>query len=542
MKYFKSLYPAQQSAKARLRMRRSFLSTTLSQISMAWKITLMTFVFLLGMTGIAASAYSGLQSLRYHIYNIYDFMLIPIIALGEADTALGNVAANLDALSHSENSTPSAGAIIIEQIDAHESQAYNVIDRYSTEWITTLSPDFTAQLRVAGRIDLQEQELEEFEHMKLILEEYRTLEEEYYKSIQTGKPDHALLETTLQHLDEAREHLQVLININKQFADISNQQTQAEYRQALLNGSIALGIALALGLTVSLFIVVSITKRLGDLTRSASAMQQGNLDQSVEVWGRDELSLLGSTFNHMASQLKDLYGTLEERVADRTKALATSTEVSRRLSTILDERQLIIEVVEQVKAAFDYYHVHIYLLDEVSGDLIMAGGTGDVGAAMLKRGHRISHGEGLVGQAAETINPELVADTYQDPDLLPNPLLPQTSSEAAMPIAISGKLLGVLYVQHHQVGGLRQTDLDLLQLIANQVAIALLNARSYTAVRQHAEREARIASIGQKIQTTTSIESALQVAIRELGQTLGANDIRVILEASNLVQNSRKSS
>ncbi|HJR80989.1 MAG TPA: GAF domain-containing protein [Anaerolineales bacterium] len=241
-------------------------------------------------------------------------------------------------------------------------------------------------------------------------------------------------------------------------------------------------------------------------------------------------------------ELSALTQALEQRVEDRTKALATSVEVSRRLSTILDERRLIMEVVEQVKAAFDYYHVQIYLLDEVSGNLIMVGGTGDIGAALLKRGHKISKGKGLVGRAAETIDPVLVADTSQDPDWLPNPSLPETSSEAALPILISGNLLGVLDVQHNQVGGLKQTDLDLLQSIANQIAIALLNARSYTEVRQRAEREARIASIGEKIQTTSSIESALQVTVRELGHTLGAHDIRVILEAPNLVQNSRESS
>jgi GAF domain-containing protein len=119
-------------------------------------------------------------------------------------------------------------------------------------------------------------------------------------------------------------------------------------------------------------------------------------------------------------------------------------------------------------------------------------------------------------------------------------LLPETNSEAAVPIAISDKLLGVLDVQHNQIGGLQQTDLDLLQSIANQVAIGLLNARSYTDAQQRAEREARIASIGQKIQTTTSIESALQVTIRELGQSLGANDIRVLLEVPGLVQYGRK--
>ena len=105
-----------------------------------------------------------------------------------------------------------------------------------------------------------------------------------------------------------------------------------------------------------------------------------------------------------------------------------------------------------------------------------------------------------------------------------------------MPIAIAHKLVGVLDVQHSQVGGLGQEDMDLLESMANQIAIALLNARSYTMVQQRADRESRITSIGQKIQSTTSIEGALQVAVRELGRTLGANDIKVILDVPGLAK------
>jgi putative methionine-R-sulfoxide reductase with GAF domain len=228
-------------------------------------------------------------------------------------------------------------------------------------------------------------------------------------------------------------------------------------------------------------------------------------------------------------ELEENKASLEHRVQERTKALNASAEVSRRISTILEPNRLVFEVVEQIKTAFNYYHAHIYLKNESTGELIMAGGTGDVGKTLLARGHKISKGKGLVGRAAETNSLILVSDTTQDPNWLPNELLPDTKSEIAIPISLGSEVLGVLDVQQNTVNGLTEEDAELLQAISYQVAVALRNAQTYSQTQQIAERESLINEISRKIQNTATIEQALQVTVKELGTALSAKDSRVVL-------------
>jgi PAS domain S-box-containing protein len=221
-------------------------------------------------------------------------------------------------------------------------------------------------------------------------------------------------------------------------------------------------------------------------------------------------------------ELQVLNSSLEERVSERTRALQATTEVSRRLSTILDRDALVKEVVEQVQSVFDYYHVHIYLFDDGQQNLLMVGGTGEAGQIMLRRGHMIPLESGLVGRSARMNQVVLVPDTGVEPGWLANSLLPETRSEVAVPIAFGEKVMGVLDVQHNIVNGLTQDDADLLQSIANQVAIAIQNARQYA---QAQESEGRLRAMIDAIPT-----GVLITRIKD-GLVQYANDIAAALFA-----------
>jgi len=282
---------------------------------------------------------------------------------------------------------------------------------------------------------------------------------------------------------------------------------------------------------LSLQIAHRIVQPIHAINESAEALAAGDLMARAPITSDDEIGVLAGTFNRMARQMRDRVVTLELHIAEQTKALATFREVSR-LSAMLDEKELVAQIVERVKDAFHYYHAQIYFYDEAGENLILAGGTGKAGQQLLVEGHKLPKGSGPVGRAAETNSPVLVNDTSQYPRWKPNPLLPKTKSEVAVPIAVGDQVLGVLDVQQNIVNGVTQADSNLLQSIANQMALAVRNARVNTPNRQQAERVAQLASSYEKIRETTSVEEALRVAVHELGRTLNSRETRVVLSVS----------
>ena len=292
---------------------------------------------------------------------------------------------------------------------------------------------------------------------------------------------------------------------------------------------IVLVIVVALAAAAAYFVSQLLVRPIMQLTTTAEEVSAGDLTSQAEVTSSDEIGTLAITFNAMTTQLRETLEGLEQRVADRTKALATSAEVTRRLATVLDPRQLASEVVNEVRDAFDYYYAQIYLLDEAGENLVIEGGTGEAGASMVARGHSLPKGRGLVGRAADANASVLVPDVSQEEGWLPNELLPETKAETAIPISVGNQVLGVLDVQHNIVGGLTADDVTLLESLAGQVAITLQNARSYEQSRSQAEMESLVNVIGQKIQRTTSMEETLQTAIRELGTAIGASRVKAKL-------------
>jgi GAF domain-containing protein/HAMP domain-containing protein len=250
---------------------------------------------------------------------------------------------------------------------------------------------------------------------------------------------------------------------------------------------------------ISLLVTGSITRPLARLTETSEKIAGGDLSLRAEVVREDEIGLLARTLNSTTLQLEGLVGSLEDRVAERTEELErrsayleASAEVGRVTSSILDPDELIREAVELIRRRFDLYYVGLFLVDESGLWAVLRAGTGEAGRAMLARDHRMRLGQGMVGGCIAHAEARVADDVREQEDRIPMPELPETRSEAALPLHSRGEVLGALTVQDRRPGSFDPDAVTVLQTMADQVAVALDNAQLFVESQRalDAERQA----------------------------------------------------
>jgi signal transduction histidine kinase/DNA-binding NarL/FixJ family response regulator/HAMP domain-containing protein len=239
------------------------------------------------------------------------------------------------------------------------------------------------------------------------------------------------------------------------------------------------------GIIIYISLQYLLNRPLGALMKGVQLISAGDLSHTVKVGSRDEVGQLAAAFNSMAYQLKDLIDSLEQRVTARTQRLKTVAELGEHLNAFLDVEQILSELVKQVKENFDYYHAHVYLVDNQSRTLALAAAAG--GNGIRATGNLIPlDGPSLVARAARTAEIAWLDDIRHGEDWTPSPLLPDAYAEMAVPIIAEDKVLGVLDVQENRVAGLDEGDASMLRSLANYVAVAINNARLFEQVQQRA--------------------------------------------------------
>ena len=172
-----------------------------------------------------------------------------------------------------------------------------------------------------------------------------------------------------------------------------------------------------------------------------------------------------------------------KQLSRRATQLQTITQLAESIAQLQDLNEIFPEATNLISGGFGFYHVGIFLVDQEQEFAILQAANSEGGKQMLKRNHRLRLGTGVVGFAAQTGNPRIALDVGADAIFFNNPDLPNTRSEAALPMKSRGSTIGVLDVQSTEAGAFSSEDLQVLTALANQVAIALENARLLTESR-----------------------------------------------------------
>jgi signal transduction histidine kinase/HAMP domain-containing protein len=264
------------------------------------------------------------------------------------------------------------------------------------------------------------------------------------------------------------------------------------------------GTTLAVALLTTLLAAVvtrQITRPIVQLTMRAVKIANGDLEQTVLVERRDEIGILARAFNIMTAELRALYNGLEQKVAERTTQLreanrrlryramqlAVSAEVGRVATSILDLDILLSRMVQLIRDQYRFGYVAIFLLDDTGQWAVLREGSGDLGSTLKAKGQWLSVGEpSLVGQVSEKGEPRVLSRA--DVQGGPGSHLPSTHSEAAFPLKIGGRIIGVLDIHSFHTDTFDDDDFRVLQGIADQIAIAIENARAYELEREAARQ------------------------------------------------------
>jgi GAF domain-containing protein/HAMP domain-containing protein len=282
--------------------------------------------------------------------------------------------------------------------------------------------------------------------------------------------------------------------------------------------SIFAGISvLVLGLALAYLSTKSLTTPVYHIIETFQKVEQGDLSQRASVLAADEIGKLAIYLNRAVERLDQLQENLESQVQARTAQLRATIEVSRATSAILDPEELLEKVVNVISEQFGYYYVALFLIDPSGKWAELKSATGDAGRVLKENKHRLEiGGQSMVSAAITTRQPRVAQETETEIIRFNNPLLPYTRSEIALPLIVGDRVLGALDAQSTRPAAFGAEDVETLQTMANQVAIALENARLY----QEAQRNLQEMRTLQR-QYLLNSWNALAEEKSDLGYTVG---------------------
>lgn len=219
-----------------------------------------------------------------------------------------------------------------------------------------------------------------------------------------------------------------------------------------------------------------------------------------------------------------------ENLAERRAALLQAgAKVARSVISILDPDRLFDETVDLICDTFGFYYAGVFLIDETGEWAVLRSGRGAAGKAMLAEGHKLKvDGHSMIGRATGDRRALIALDVGEEPVHFKNPHLPDTHSEMALPLVMGNTLIGALTVQSTEEAAFSEDDITALQAMADQLAIAIHNARLHRENQRllaRFERRARLlgaaAEVGRQVTSILDLDVLLKNTVDIICEAYG---------------------
>lgn len=286
-------------------------------------------------------------------------------------------------------------------------------------------------------------------------------------------------------------------------------------------------ILLILGMAVPVLLVAygvkQVIQPIEDLTTAAQEVSRGNFDHQIKAPTGDELEKLAEQFNIMALQLHESYNNLEQKVADRTRELTTLLEISRNVASTLDIGPLLGTILDQLKSIIEYDGASILTLGGTDLEVLAyRGPIPSVQALTVRFPLNVAKANNEVILRRE---PVIISDVRGDADLARafqeaagEQLLTTFSyvrSWMGVPLIAKGQVIGMISFDSSEPDHYQPPQAELAQVFANQVAVAIENARLYDETRRRADEIQTLFTVQQAIAGPLEWEAVLQLIADE---------------------------
>ena len=374
-------------------------------------------------------------------------------------------------------------AVLLDENQLRLAQGVAIQDLYKT--VAPMDPEKLASLQQVGRLPPGNRDK--------LSTDYRAFEQGLLNS--SERPNFTAQESGIG----TKINLAGVARLKTQPWIVAFMQPQSEFlapvrkqtRDLVLLGLVIAGVSIVAAILVAHLLSNPIQR----LTQVAGAITAGDLQAQADIHSADEIGNLALAFNTMTRQLRRTLEGLEQRVTDRTQALALTSENSERranqlqtlagvahtITSIKDPELLLHDVTHLISQQFCYDHVAIFLLDKSREYAELRAANSDAGQKMLAQGYRLKVGQpGILTEAIMSGGPRSSMERSSETARPETPTLTHVRSEVACPLMLAGKVVGILDVQSARSEAFQTEDIEVLKILADQVAIAIENSNLFS--------------------------------------------------------------